>query len=72
MFVYFRYLSKAGGFQLTPRSRGCLPQGFPTEIEGTCHFLNSYIFPFVDESEQTSVNHIGMAIDHYKIKEVTQ
>ena len=38
------------GFKLTARSRDCLPPGFPPEIPGTCHFLDDYKHPGVDET----------------------
>ena len=66
---YSRCLSKAGGFHLTPRSRDCLPQGFPSDIEGTCHFLDSYSFPYIDDLGKSPVDHISCAVEHYKIKE---
>ena len=38
------------GFKMTPRSRECLPPGFPSEIPGTCYFLDDYKHPGLDPS----------------------
>ncbi|KAL4230721.1 Guanylate cyclase soluble subunit alpha-2 [Mactra antiquata] len=58
------------GFTLTARSRDCLPQGFPPEIEGTCHFVDSYHFPFAEEPDSLTMDeHIELAVKHYRITE---
>ena len=65
-----RLLTAAQGFGLTPRSRDCLPQGFPEDVEGTCHFLDGYIFPYLEQNEsQSDIDHVALAVKHYKIKE---
>ncbi|KAK3576870.1 hypothetical protein CHS0354_012923 [Potamilus streckersoni] len=58
------------GFRFTPRSRDCLPEGFPEKIAGTCHFLNTYIHPEADNKKCNDIHdHIQMAVKYYKIKE---
>ncbi|CAH0386761.1 unnamed protein product [Bemisia tabaci] len=42
-------LIRAPGFSFSARPRECLPQGFPAEIPGTCHFLDSYHHPGLPE-----------------------
>ncbi|XP_045204956.2 guanylate cyclase soluble subunit alpha-1-like [Mercenaria mercenaria] len=59
------------GFKLTPRPRECLPQGFPSNIEGTCHFVDTYQFPFTElQNDLTTAKHIELAVKHYKINEI--
>nr|CAD7445039.1 unnamed protein product [Timema bartmani] len=41
----FECLVQSTGFTMSPRSRECLPKGFPPEILGTCHFLQDYKHP---------------------------
>ncbi|KAL3880808.1 hypothetical protein ACJMK2_033015 [Sinanodonta woodiana] len=58
------------GFRFTPRSRDCLPEGFPEKIAGTCHFLNTYIHPEARARKCDNISdHISMAVKFYKIKE---
>ncbi|XP_060604265.1 guanylate cyclase soluble subunit alpha-1-like [Ruditapes philippinarum] len=58
-------------FKLTPRSRDCLPKGFPTDIEGTCHFVESYKFPHTElQNDLTTGKHIELAVKDCKINEV--
>ena len=69
-YLFFRLLAPATGFRLNPRSRDCLPQGFPENIEGTCHFLDGYIFPYLEQKDSNpDTDHIALAVKHYKIKE---
>ena len=32
-------------FETEARPRDCLPKNFPSDIPGTCHFLNGYRHP---------------------------
>nr|XP_018895939.1 PREDICTED: head-specific guanylate cyclase [Bemisia tabaci] len=45
----YECLIRAPGFSFSARPRECLPQGFPAEIPGTCHFLDSYHHPGLPE-----------------------
>lgn len=60
------------GFSCTPRSRDFLPSGFPTDVAGTCHFLDNYKFPYSDQvtGVEAGGDDISKAIKFYKIKEV--
>lgn len=42
VFSLNRFLAPSNRFQFTPRSRDTLPDGFPRDVPGTCHFLNGY------------------------------
>lgn len=67
--VFFRLLFE--GFHLTPRPRDCLPPGFPPNTEGTCHFLDKYVFPYAEQPSDrlSSAEHIDLAVKYYRINE---
>lgn len=42
-------------FETEERPRDCLPKNFPSDVEGTCHFLTGYRHPdYVPEPGDTS------------------
>uniref|UniRef100_T1ITQ8 guanylate cyclase n=1 Tax=Strigamia maritima TaxID=126957 RepID=T1ITQ8_STRMM len=46
----YRLLSETSGFSFTARNPTCLPSMFPTDIPGTCYFLNGYQHSDIDNS----------------------
>lgn len=54
------------GFVLEERSKDNLPKELPANTEGTCHFLNNYHHPDVDENELLDV-HIQAAVTEFGI-----
>jgi len=48
-----------------------MPHGFPPNTEGTCHFLEEYVFPYAKPSTNrlTTAQHIDLAVKYYKINE---
>ncbi|KAJ8676637.1 hypothetical protein QAD02_012424 [Eretmocerus hayati] len=62
----YEFLIKDHGFIMEERSRDNLPKEMPQDTEGTCHFLNDYKHPEVDEAEtldvhiQTALNDLGI------------
>ncbi|PIK59276.1 putative guanylate cyclase soluble subunit alpha-2-like [Apostichopus japonicus] len=48
----YELLMPSNRFQFTPRSRDTLPEGFPSEIPGTCYFLNGYTPNFNDNMDK--------------------
>lgn len=66
-WVFFRFLCQTDGFKFTPRSRDLLPEGFPADIEGTCHFLDDYKHPNAQVNGDEVSDHIALAIKAYNI-----
>ncbi|XP_066286546.1 guanylate cyclase soluble subunit alpha-1-like [Branchiostoma lanceolatum] len=48
----YSYLIKSKGFHFTPRSREELPEGFPSDVPGICHFLEKYDVQPADDVEE--------------------
>lgn len=65
-FFFSRHLIKTPGFILEERSRDNLPKEIPSSEPGTCHFLNGYRHPGVDESNPLDA-HIQAAVTEYDI-----
>jgi hypothetical protein len=40
-----RLIKATSIFETEARPRDCLPKNFPSDIPGTCHFLNGYRHP---------------------------
>ncbi|CAD6241131.1 GSCOCG00009155001-RA-CDS [Cotesia congregata] len=62
----YEHLIKTPGFILEKRSRDNLPKEIPSSEPGTCHFLNGYHHPGVDESNPLDA-HIQAAVTEYDI-----
>ncbi|XP_014204807.1 head-specific guanylate cyclase [Copidosoma floridanum] len=62
----YEFLMKTPGFILDERSRDNLPKEMPRDTEGTCHFLNNYKHPDVDENVPLD-DHIQAALNEYEI-----
>ncbi|XP_053598429.1 head-specific guanylate cyclase [Microplitis demolitor] len=62
----YEHLIKTPGFILEERSRDNLPKEIPSSEPGTCHFLNGYRHPGVDESNPLDA-HIQAAVTEYDI-----
>ncbi|XP_001602491.2 head-specific guanylate cyclase [Nasonia vitripennis] len=62
----YEFLMQGPGFILEERSRDNLPKEMPRDTEGTCHFLNDYKHPEVEENEpldthiQAALNELGI------------
>ncbi|XP_063366092.1 head-specific guanylate cyclase [Cydia amplana] len=61
-----KWLIKFPGFEMEPRERSCLPNSFPKDIPGTCHFLHKYNHPGTDPSAP-QVKHIEDALKDFGI-----
>ncbi|XP_048481199.1 head-specific guanylate cyclase [Plutella xylostella] len=62
----YEWLMKFPGFDMEPRERACLPNSFPKDIPGTCHFLHKYTHPGTNP-DASQVKHIEAALKDYKI-----
>jgi len=62
MSVNYKEERTHGYFTFTERSRDCLPKGFPTDIHGTCYFLDDYQHPRVKQ-EAHIFQHISEALN---------
>ncbi|VVD02333.1 unnamed protein product [Leptidea sinapis] len=65
----YDWLVKFPGFEMEPRERSCLPNSFPKDIPGTCHFLHKYTHPGTDP-EASQVKHIQDALKHFGIGQI--
>lgn len=63
---FFSHLIQRPGFVLEERTKDNLPKELPANTQGTCHFLNNYHHPDVDESEPLDV-HIQAAVTELEI-----
>ncbi|XP_070183385.1 guanylate cyclase soluble subunit alpha-2-like [Littorina saxatilis] len=66
--VTYDLLLTTPGFQFEPRSREHLPGGFPEHITGIPYFLEDYIHPGVPEDQRDKVDHVALALEHYKVQ----
>ncbi|XP_067129798.1 guanylate cyclase soluble subunit alpha-2-like [Centruroides vittatus] len=66
----YSLLIKTEGFSLISRSSECLPREFPSDIEGTCHFLDSYQHPEVERHHPLDV-HIKKVIEELELDVTT-
>ncbi|CAG4960947.1 unnamed protein product [Colias eurytheme] len=62
----YEWLIKFPGFEMEPRDRSCLPNSFPKDIPGTCHFLHKYVHPGTDAGA-SQVKHIQDALKDFGI-----
>ncbi|KAF7991668.1 hypothetical protein HCN44_010469 [Aphidius gifuensis] len=62
----YDHLMQTPGFVLEERTKDNLPKELPANTEGTCHFLNNYHHPDVDENELLDV-HIQAAVTEFGI-----
>ncbi|XP_047508407.1 head-specific guanylate cyclase [Pieris napi] len=62
----YEWLIKFPGFEMEPRDRSCLPNSFPKDIPGTCHFLHKYTHPGTDP-DASQVKHIEDALRDFGI-----
>ncbi|XP_038219009.1 head-specific guanylate cyclase [Zerene cesonia] len=62
----YEWLIKFPGFEMEPRDRSCLPNSFPKDIPGTCHFLHKYVHPGTDPGA-SQVKHIQDALKDFGI-----
>ncbi|XP_066999872.2 head-specific guanylate cyclase [Anabrus simplex] len=66
----YEFLKNDPGFEMTPRPRECLPQSFPADIPGTCHFLHRYRHPAIPRSNPYSLNeNVDIALKELHIGE---
>ncbi|XP_014224576.1 head-specific guanylate cyclase [Trichogramma pretiosum] len=62
----YEFLMQGPGFILEARSKDNLPKEMSRDTEGTCHFLNGYVHPEVDQNEpldahiQAALNELGI------------
>ncbi|KAL7289785.1 hypothetical protein TKK_0016189 [Trichogramma kaykai] len=62
----YEFLMQGPGFILEARSKDNLPKEMSRDTEGTCHFLNGYVHPEMDQNEpldahiQAALNELGI------------
>ncbi|CAH1777166.1 unnamed protein product [Owenia fusiformis] len=65
----YELLNQTPGFDYTSRSRDELPSGFPNDVKGTCHFLNSYRYARIKDGNTQSIRtHILKTVEDLDIK----
>lgn len=65
--LFFRLLKDYPGFHFTRRPQECLPKGFPSNIPGTCHFLDEYRHPHLSTDSSEDQDSICIAIKECNI-----
>ncbi|XP_067129797.1 guanylate cyclase soluble subunit alpha-1-like isoform X2 [Centruroides vittatus] len=66
----YSLLTETEGFSFVSRKPECLPREFPADIEGTCHFLDSYHHPDVERHQPLDV-HIKKVVEELELDVTT-